>query len=510
MATMEPKSAKVLLGDHDGRLTKGPDPGLVKYIYSDQIESQKESFEGVIRYNLAHVVMMCEQGVFSREDSEKLLTGLKEIESLGVEGFPLNPEYEGVHPCIEADLVRRYGYEVGGKILTGRSRGDVHNTAGRLTVRERLLEVLQELIELREVFLRLAEEHKETVMPGYTWLQSAQPTTLAHDLLHMAEGFESNFGRLRNTFRDVNLGICEAGIGYGTDWPIDRERVAELLGFEGLIENAKFAQREYGNAEVFLLADLALLMGHIFRMTNDLYPMTSQEYGYIEFGDEWCQTSFMMPQKKNPASFKSFRFKALKAVSDAMMGLHIYFSSSPNMLGEMIYIAGVVLNVMGDSVLPALRHLGGMMPTLSVNKELALERAGAYFAQATNISDAIAREKNLSFRTAHRIVGVLVREAVRGKVRPLEITPEMVDRAALEILGQPIHLDSKVLRDALDPVTIVKNRKGTGSTGPEMIKKAIENRRNKIKEDREWLKGKKVVLEEAEQKLKRAVESIIG
>ncbi|MBI3068834.1 MAG: FAD-binding protein, partial [Betaproteobacteria bacterium] len=114
--------------DDMGRITQYRcDPDLVEYLYVEQIENQKEIFYGVLRYNMAHVVMMCEQGVFSREDSEKLLTGLKEIESLGVEGFPLDPEYQGVHPCIEADLVRRYGYEVGGKILTGRSRGDVHN-----------------------------------------------------------------------------------------------------------------------------------------------------------------------------------------------------------------------------------------------------------------------------------------------------------------------------------------------------------------------------------------------
>ena len=510
MERIESKPGKLLLGAHDGRLTKGSDPDAIQYQYLYEVESQKEIFDWVIHYNMAHVVMMCEQGVFSREDSEKLLTGLKEIESLGVEGFPLNPEYEGVHPCIEADLVRRYGYEVGGKILTGRSRGDVHNTAGRLTVRERLLEVLQELIELREVFLRLAEEHKETVMPGYTWLQSAQPTTLAHDLLHMAEGFESNFGRLRNTFRDVNLGICEAGIGYGTDWPIDRERVAELLGFEGLIENAKFAQREYGNAEVFLLADLALLMGHIFRMTNDLYPMTSQEYGYIEFGDEWSSTSFIMPQKKNPGSLKSIRIKAIKAMGDLTEGVHSYFDSSSNMIGEMIYLCRIASSAMKENVIPALKMMKGMMPTLSVNKELARERAGAYFAQATNLADALAREKRLSFRTAHRIVGVLVRECVRGSVKPLEVTVEMVDRAAVEILGRPIGLDSGVLREALDPVMIVRGRKGTGSTAPEMIERAIGNRWRRGEEDREWLEGKRALLEEAEKKLRDAVESILG
>jgi len=510
METAPIQSSKVLLGDHDGRLTKGSDPDLVRYQYVHEVETQKPTFKWVVRYNMAHVVMMHEQGVFSREDSIKLLEGLREIEALGVERFPLDPEYQGVHPAIEADLVKRYGYEVGGRILTGRARGDVHHTAGRLTVRDKLLEVLDEIIALREVILRLAEQHTETIMPAYTWFQAAQPTTLAHDLLHIVEGFESNFAHLKNNFREVNLGICEAGVGCGTEYPINRERVAELLGFEGLVENTKFAHRDMGIAEVFLLADLAVLMGHVFRFTDDLYPMTSQEYGYIEFGDEWCTTSFIMPQKKNPTSFKSFRFKALKAVSDATMGINTYFSSPSNMLGEMSHIARIAIGAMDEHVIPALRHMKGMVPTLSVNKELALERAGAYFAQATNISDAIAREKNLSFRTAHRIVGVLVREAVRGKVRPLEITPEMVDRAALEILGQPIHLDSKVLRDALDPVTIVKNRKGTGSTGPEMIKKAIENRRNKIKEDREWLKGKKVVLEEAEQKLKRAVESIIG
>ena len=214
--------------------------------------------------------------------------------------------------------------------------------------------------------------------------------------------------------------------------------------------------------------------------------------------------------EKNPASLKSFRFKAIKTVGDLTSGLYAYFGSSPNMLGEMVYVAGLALDAMGQSVIPALKHMKGMMPTLTVNKELARERAGAYFTQATNLADVIAREKNLSFRTAHRIVGVLVRDAVKQNIKPAGITTEMMDRAAQEILGQTIRLDSKVLQDALDPVVIVKNRKGTGSTGSEMIHKAIENRRQGIAEDREWLRAKRALLEGAEKKLMRIVDSIAG
>ena len=503
-------SSKVLLGDHDGRLTKGSDPDLVRYQYVHEVETQKPTFKWVVRYNMAHVVMMHEQEVFSREDSAKLLTGLRDIEALGVERFPLDPEYQGVHPAIEAALVKRYGYEVGGRILTGRARGDVHHTAGRLTVRDKLIEVLDEIIALREVILQLAEQHTETIMPAYTWFQAAQPTTLAHDLLHIVEGFEANFAHLKNNFREVNLGTCEAGVGCGTDYPINRERVGELLGFEGLVENTKFAHRDMGIAEVFLLADLAVLMGHLFRFTDDLYPMTSQEYGYIDFGDEWCTTSFIMPQKKNPTSFKSFRFKALKAVSDATMGINTYFSSPSNMLGEMSHIARIAVGCMDEQVIPALRHMKGMMPTLTINKELARERAGAYFTQGTNLADTIAREKNLSFRTAHRIVGVLTRDAVKQNIKPAGITLEMVDYAAEEILGHPIRLDAKALRDALDPEVIVKSRKGTGSTGPEMIRNAIANRKKAIADDRHWLREKSRVLEDAETKLMRAVDAIVG
>jgi argininosuccinate lyase len=164
---------------------------------------------------------------------------------------------------------------------------------------------------------------------------------------------------------------------------------------------------------------------------------------------------------------------------------------------------------MDEQVIPALRHLKGMMPTLTINKELARERAGAYFTQGTNLADAIAREKNLSFRTGHRIVGVLTRDAVKQNIKPAGITLEMVDRAAQEILGQPIHLAGKTLQDALDPEVIVKNRKGTGSTGPEMIRKAIANRKKGIVEDRQWLRGKSSVLEDAETKLMRAVDTIV-
>jgi len=147
---------------------------------------------------------------------------------------------------------------------------------------------------------------------------------------------------------------------------------------------------------------------------------------------------------------------------------------------------------------------------LTINKELARERAGAYFTQGTNLADAIAREKNLSFRTAHRIVGVLTRDAVKQNIKPAGITLEMVDQAAQEILGHPIRLDAKTLRDALDPEVIVKSRKGTGSTGPEMIRNAIANRKKAIADDRHWLREKSRVLEDAETKLMRAVDAIVG
>jgi argininosuccinate lyase len=179
------------------------------------------------------------------------------------------------------------------------------------------------------------------------------------------------------------------------------------------------------------------------------------------------------------------------------------------MLGEMSHIGRIAAGCMDEQVIPALRHMKGMMATLTINKELARERAGAYFTQGTNLADTIARKKNLSFRTAHRIVGVLTRDAVKQNIKPAGITLEMVDRAAQEILGHPIGLDAKSLQDALDPEVIVKSRKGTGSTGPEMIRKAIENRKKSIAEDREWLRGKNMVLEDAETKLMRAVDAIV-
>jgi len=237
--------------------------------------------------------------------------------------------------------------------------------------------------------------------------------------------------------------------------------------------------------------------------------MTSQEYDYFAFGDEWSGTSTIMPQKKNPIVFKSFRRKAIKTRASLTEGMEIYFGSSSNMLGEMANIAEIPSKTIKENVLPALRLLKGMIPTLIVNKDIARERAGAFYAQATNVADALVREKNLSFRTSHRIVGILVRDAVKEKIKPSDVTPEMLDKAAVEIQGQPVHLDSKVLQDALDPVFIVRNRKGSGSTGPDMVDKAIENRWTRIRQDREWLNGKQAFLEEAKVKLREAVDSIL-
>lgn len=497
----------VSLGSHDSRLKKGAAEVVVENFYSRWLAGTRPFFTKLLEYNQAHLVELHDRGVVSREDAAKILDTLRWIEAQGIEHFQLDPHLEDLMPNIEGIVVSRLGEAVGGKLLTGRARGEVTNVGIRLLLRQNYLEMMQAVNELRHVLLVLADDHVDTVMPGYTHAQHAQPTTFGHYLAGVAEALETDFARLEDTYRRLNQSFAESGIGQGTAYPIDRARVAALLGFEGVVENTRYALLSWDRT-VEVLAMASILAVNMNRFSDDLFYWCTYEFGMVELADEFSATSYIMPQKKNPYVLEELAVIPGRAVTaftqEAFRWNRVSFGMATHIGGVKTDPSKTVSEVRG-----AAKMLAGVVATLTVHKEVMRERAGIHFTQASELADTLAREKGLSFRTAHRIMGTVVRQALAKGIHPHDIDVAMIDAAAREVTGQPLQLAPEVLARALDSADIVRSRKVIGGTAPEAVRRSLGNRRAQLDRDRASADGKVAAVAAARAKLEDAVLALL-
>lgn len=500
-------SYKASLGAHDSRLKKGAAKVVVDHFYSKWLASTLPLFNKLIEYNQAHVLELCDKNVMSKEDAAKIIGALRWIEEQGPDHFEFDPSLEDTMPNLEGILVSRLGEEVGGKVLTGRARGEVTVVAMRLYLRENFLDLLTQVNELRQVVLDLAQEHTETVMPGYTHAQHAQPTTFGHYLACVAEALETDASRLEDSYRRINASIAESSIGQGTAYPIDRQRIGDLLGFEGLVENTRYALLSWDRV-IEVLANVAILAINLNRFSDDLFYWCTYEFSMVELADEYSSTSFIMPQKKNPYVLEELACIAGRAIT---VFTREAFRWNRMSFGLAVHIGGVKADpsLAVKEVCGAVEMLSGVVSTLTVNKDLMKERSGIFFSQASELADTLVREKSLSFRTAHKIIGTVVREALAQGKKPSQIDSQMIDAAAMEVTGKPVGLDPEVLLRSLDPMEIVKAKNGIGGAAPQAVKISIQHRKAQLEEDRKSLAGKKERVSAAREKLDEAIREIL-
>jgi argininosuccinate lyase len=498
----------VSLGSHDSRLKKGPAPAVVEDFYARWLAGTRPLFDHLLEYNQVHVLELRRLGVITREDAAKILETLRWIGAQGIDHFALDPNLEDLMPNLEGIVVSRLGEAVGGKLLTGRARGEVTNVALRLRLRDTYLALMTELNGLREAVLALARDHVDTVMPGYTHAQHAQPTTFGHYLAGVAEALETDFDRLQDTYKRLNASFAESGIGQGTAYPIDRERVGAMLGFESTVENTRYALLCWDRT-VEVLATVAIAAVNINRFSDDLFYWCTYEFGMVELADEFSATSYIMPQKKNPYVLEELAVIPGRAITtfaqDAFRWNRVAYGMATHIGGVKTDPSKTV-----DEVRGAARMLAGVVSTLTVKKDVMKERAGIFFTQASELADTLAREKGLSFRTAHRVMGTVVRQALARGLGPSQIDVALIDEAAVEVIGRPLGLDAGILARALDPMQIVKARQGLGGTAPERVRESLERRAARLERDRRGVEGLVGTVRRAREEVRAEVDAILA
>ena len=418
--------------------------------------------------DLAHAVMLMETGILKEERGAKLLRGLLEIFDSGKDTFPWLSQSGSFLVQTEHFLGERVGEDIAGRLQTGRSRNDQSAAAERLYLRDLLLVVAEGTLRLQTAVLTQAAQHAESLMPGYTHLQHAQPTTFGHHLMRYGAAFERDLSRLAATYGRTNLSSLGGAAMAGTSWPVDRRRTAELLGHDDIEVNSSDAggfARDYIEE---IVATLSLLMSNLGRLANDLYVWHSWEFGYVEVADGLAGTSSIMPQKKNPHSLE--RIKALAGQASGwfpaiMAGQHGVVSTDLNYT-----FADDMMTGIGDATQQALELTVETINTLIIHDERMAKAAGAFWSTTSHLADELVRGYDLPFRVAHHIVGRFVRDSIESERTPADVRTEDLAKAAQEMAGIEIDLSVEDLRNKLDAHAFLSSRTTEGSVHPRETK----------------------------------------
>ncbi len=390
-----------------GRFTEPMDALVERFTESVSFDHRLAKHD--IRGSIAHATMLAEVGVLSREDRDAIVAGLKGIlADIEAGAFEWRTSLEDVHMNVESVLTERIG-DAGKRLHTGRSRNDQVATGVRLFVREALDDIASAIRALQGVILSIAEHEADTVLPGFTHLQPAQPITFGHHMLAWFEMLERDAERFAQCRHRVNRMPLGAAALAGTPYPIDRAVTARLLGFEALCENSLDAVSDRDFAIEFV-SDCALTMMHLSRMSEELVLWVSAPFAFVELGDAYCTGSSIMPQKKNPDVPELVRGKSARVIGH-LNALLVLMKGQPLAYNRDNQEDKEPLFDTVDTVTDCLRVFAGMLGTLECRRERMREAARLGYMTATDLADYLVR-KAVPFRDAHEAVGRAVRSAM--------------------------------------------------------------------------------------------------
>ena len=428
----------------------------------------------------AHTAMLAKQGIIDKKDAAAILQALGSIGAMSVAEVNI-PAFEDVHMAIESRLIKMAGESVGGRMHSGRSRNDEVITCVRMATRDGLLSLMADLLQLRQAVLALASENSETVMPGFTHMQHAQPTTLAHHMLAHASALDRDFERLLDAYKYVNINPLGSAAFASTGFPLDREYTTRLLGFDKPMSNSMdgVSTRDF---ILSTISAIAIIEMDLSRMADELVLWSTSEFNFIELSDAYSSTSSIMPQKKNPDILEIIRGRSGTVLGHMMAAFTIVKGlpySYNNDLQEVTPQLMRSLEICSGS----LRIMAGVTDALKINKEEMARKSATGFTTATEIADTIVRSTGLPFRTAHGIVGRLA----RGNGDP---TLKEADSASMDMIGKKLSdmgLTEQMLSEAKDPLMNVERRKILGGPARATVEKAIEEEKGRIESDQKAL-----------------------
>jgi len=425
---------------------------------------------GLSLADLAHVLLLRDARIVPAKDANRLLELLLELHEVALEDFPLDPALEDVYSNREAWLKKRDA-QVAGWMGTGRPRREPATIAYRIAVRNRLLRLAAAIVATGQALVAQAKRHVRTVMPDYTYLQPATPTSLAHYLLAFVYPLLRDLDRLEAAFARTNQ--CPGGIGNinGTRLPIDRARLAELLGFDGAIVNTRDAMWQV-DQPIELMAQVTMLLLHLDRLAEDLQIWNTAEFGLVELADRHARISMIMPQKKNPYSLAFVRGMTGSVVGRLASMTAVAKTPSAQM-DNRIFALGEVTRTL-EKAAETVELTAGVVAGLSFDTELMRRRASRGFTWATDLAETLMQEAGLPYRSAHRVVGLAIRETLERDPAAQKISRDVLAKAGREVVGKPVALPAATLAALEDPAAVVATRRGLGSAAAGPVRAMIK------------------------------------
>lgn len=419
--------------------------------------------------SIAHVKMLGDCNILPADDVIAILTGLEQLkEKAAKDELVFEVANEDIHLNLEKLLIDLIG-PVGGKLHTGRSRNDQVATDVHLFLKNRVQEIVDSIKAFQKAIVTQAEQHVETIAPGYTHLQRAQPISFAHHLMAYFWMLERDQERLSESLKRIDISPLGAGALAGTTFPIDRQKAANYLGFEHVYQNSMDAVSDRDFIVEFL-SNASLVMMHLSRFAEEIILWSSQEFQFIELDDAFATGSSIMPQKKNPDMAELIRGKTgrvygnLFSLLTTLKGLPLAYNKDMQEDKEGMFDTVQTLN-------GSLQIFEGMVRTMTIHTKRLHEAVHQDFSNATELADYLAT-KGMPFREAHEVTGKLVFLCIQRKIFLLDLT--------LEDLQEASHLIEDDIFDVLSPVSAVKRRNSLGGTGFDQVRLQIEKAKTLI------------------------------
>ena len=477
-----------------------PARGYRDNVLADCFEDAKRYFlDHYLDVDRAHAIMLNERAIIADDDLARLLRAIENLDLERIRATDYDGSVEDLFFFLQREIAAGCGdKDVAGRLHTARSRNDIDVTIYRLYLRQQVLGLADAAQALRGVFFDLAAAHHESLMPAYTHTQPAQPTTIAHYLLAMAENTGRDIRRLRQAYANLNrcpLGACAITT---TGFPIDRHRVAELLGFDGPTDNSygSIASVDYFTE---LLGAVATLLINVGKFAQEFLLMAMVEFDVIRLPDGYVQASSIMPQKRNPVALEHVRAIASKALGQ---GLGVLTSVHNTPFGDINDVEDDLQPLIYGTIRDAYRSvslLGQALGAAEFNIVKLRERAEANFITVTELADTIVRREGLPFSKAHAIVATCVAQAGKDDGR---VSYEVLQSAAREHAGRKLGLDEAAFLEALSAEHFVRVRSVYGGPAPDRTRQALEVQRETACEDQAWLEGEVISLAAAHQALR--------
>lgn len=451
-----------------GRFSGGPSAIMEKINAS--IDFDKRFYAQDIAGSKAHCAMLVKQGILTAEDGQSITDGLdKVLAEIEAGEFKFSPALEDIHMNVENRLRELIG-DAAGRLHTARSRNDQVATDFRLWVRDAIDRLDDGLQVLQQALIERAEEQVDTILPGFTHLQAAQPVSFGHHMLAYVE----MVGRDRSRLKDARARLNESPLGSaalaGTPYPIDRHHTAELLGFTGPMRNSLDGVSDRDFALEYLSA-ASICALHLSRLSEELVIWSSAQFGFVRMSDSFSTGSSIMPQKKNPDAAELIRSKIGRVVGDlnslmmSMKGLPLAYSKDMQEDKEPVFDAA-------DTIELSVAVMTGMIAEMTVNKEKMRESAGWGFTTATDLADWLVRELGMPFRNAHHVTGAIVKLA----------EDKGCDLSDLS-LAEMQTVDAAITDDVFNVLTLeasVASRTSYGGTAPSNVREQIKEARQRF------------------------------